>query len=83
MASRPKRGAAVAAARSDVPPAPDIPRPPSFGTWVTTDIDMAEVFEYLNERAVIGTQWQFRKGGVAPAEYERQMQEVALPLWGG
>ncbi|HEX8201726.1 MAG TPA: dihydropteroate synthase, partial [Isosphaeraceae bacterium] len=72
--------AIAAVVRSAVPPAPEIPRPPGYGTWVTTDIDVAEVFEFLNERAVIGTQWQFRKGGVAPAEYERQMQEVALPL---
>ena len=45
-----RKGAAVAVARSKVPPAPDIPRPPGYGTWVTTDIDMGEVFEYLNER---------------------------------
>ena len=37
------------------------------------------MFGFLNERTLFSTQWQFRKNNVAPAEYERQMREVAYP----
>jgi 5-methyltetrahydrofolate--homocysteine methyltransferase len=40
---------------------------------------MREVFGYLNELTLFGTQWGFRKGGVKPAEHARQIAEVARP----
>jgi 5-methyltetrahydrofolate--homocysteine methyltransferase len=63
----------------DLPPAPNVPKAPFLGSRVRTDIDMRDVFRFLNERTLFSTQWQFRKGGVAVAEYERQMTEVATP----
>jgi 5-methyltetrahydrofolate--homocysteine methyltransferase len=65
--------------RSDLPPAPDRPAAPFWGSKVATDIPMADVFRFLNERTLFSTQWQFRKGNADPAEYERQMREVAQP----
>ncbi|VTS00153.1 methionine synthase [Tuwongella immobilis] len=59
--------------------APNLPPAPFFGSKVLTDIDVRDVLQYLNERTLFSTQWQFRKGGVDPREYERQMQEVAIP----
>jgi 5-methyltetrahydrofolate--homocysteine methyltransferase len=56
-----------------------IPKPPFIGSRVVTDIDMNEVFRFLNERTLISTQWQFRKNNVPIKEYERQMREVAYP----
>ena len=50
-----------------------------MGTRVITGIKVEEIFAYINERTLIGTQWQFRKNNVAPADYERQMREVAYP----
>ncbi len=70
---------AKVAGKSNVPPAPNIPAAPFLGSRIRTDIDMREVFRFLNDRTLFSTQWQFKKGGVHPAEYERQMQEVALP----
>jgi len=72
-------GTAVQTGRT-LPPAPDLPKPPFLGTRVVTGIDLAEVFRFINERTLIGTQWQFRKNNVKPAEYERQMRDVAYPL---
>ncbi|MEZ6139238.1 MAG: vitamin B12 dependent-methionine synthase activation domain-containing protein [Zavarzinella sp.] len=40
---------------------------------------MDDIFPFINERTLFSTQWQFRKGGVALAEYERQMREEAYP----
>ncbi len=67
-------------ARSEhVRPAPDRPRPPFFGYQPVNEFDVATVFNYINERTLFSTQWQYRKGGVKPAEYERQMAESARP----
>nr|HMP18704.1 vitamin B12 dependent-methionine synthase activation domain-containing protein [Gemmatales bacterium] len=64
-----------------LPAAPNLPKPPFLGTKVVQNIDIAEVFRFINERTLIGTQWQFRKNHVKPADYERQMKEVAYPLF--
>jgi 5-methyltetrahydrofolate--homocysteine methyltransferase len=71
-----KNGASIT---RTVPPAPNVPPPPFWGSRIRTDIPVEEVFGFLNERTLFSTQWQFRKAGVHPAEYERQMQEVAEP----
>src|SRR5262249_27282870 len=68
------------AERSTVPPPHDIPVPPFLGSRVTAEIDVCDVFRYLNERALISTQWQFRKSGMKPSDYERLMQETVYPL---
>ncbi|MBX7103340.1 MAG: methionine synthase [Gemmataceae bacterium] len=57
----------------------DIPAAPFVGSRVLTDIPVGEVFEFLNERTLFGTQWQFRKNGVPPREYARQMRDIAEP----
>ncbi len=62
-----------------VGPAPNVPAPPFLGSRARTDIRMEDVFPFLNERTLISTQWQFRKNNVRPAEYQRQMREVAYP----
>ncbi|MFO0809497.1 MAG: methionine synthase [Gemmataceae bacterium] len=64
-----------------VPPAPDKPTPAFWGSRVVADIDVRDVFPFLNERTLISTQWQFKKNNVPPAEYERQMREVAYPAF--
>ncbi|MCS6865936.1 MAG: methionine synthase [Gemmataceae bacterium] len=59
--------------------ATDIPRPPFLGSRVRTDFDLREIFNYLNELTLFSTQWQFKKGGIRPAEYAKQIEEVAKP----
>ncbi len=75
----PSKTRVAAARRSELPPAPDRPPAPFWGSKVVTDIPVEEVFAYLNERTLFSTQWQFRKNNVPPAEYARQMREVAEP----
>ena len=61
--------------------APNLPTPPFLGSRVRTDFDMAEVFQFINERTLFSTQWQFRKGKATLEEYERQMNEIAKPAF--
>ncbi len=62
-----------------LPLAKSIPQPTFFGARVRTDIPLAEVYKYINERTLFSTQWQFRKNRVSPKEYQRQMREEAYP----
>ncbi len=62
-----------------LPPAPDIPTPPFLGMRVRRDLDLNEIFKYLNELTLFSTQWQFRKGGVRPEEYRQLIETVARP----
>ena len=63
-----------------LPKSPDIPVPPFLGSRVRTDFDMREVFQYLNELTLFSTQWGFKKGGVKPSEYAKQIAETAEGL---
>ncbi|MGL6096706.1 MAG: vitamin B12 dependent-methionine synthase activation domain-containing protein, partial [Fimbriiglobus sp.] len=62
-----------------LPPAPDLPPPPFLGSRIRTDFDVETIFGYINELTLFSTQWQFVKGGVNPAEYQRQIQSTARP----
>jgi 5-methyltetrahydrofolate--homocysteine methyltransferase len=79
VASRAKKKADGSPRHSTVTPAPDHPTPPFLGTKVRTDFDVKDVFGFLNDLTLFSTQWQFKKGGVKPAEYEKQMRETARP----
>jgi 5-methyltetrahydrofolate--homocysteine methyltransferase len=59
--------------------AKDIPPPPFIGSKTRTDFEMNEVFRYLNELTLFSTQWQFKKGGMNPAEHTKLIEEVAKP----
>ncbi len=72
-------GHAIPTRSPGLPRVADLPIPPFLGSRVRTDFDMIDVFKYLNEITLFGTQWQFRKGGVKPADHARQIAEVARP----
>jgi len=74
-----KNGQSLPARAPNLPRSSEIPVPPFLGSRVRTDFDTNEVFRYLNEITLFGTQWGFRKGGVKPAEHARQIAEVARP----
>lgn len=59
--------------------APNLPKPPFVGRRTRTDFDMKEIFKFLNELTLFSTQWGFRKAGLTPAVYNRQIQEEAQP----
>ena len=62
-------------------PAPDLPVPPFLRGRVRTDFDVNRVFDFFNERTLFSTQWQYRKANLSPAEYEKQMAEIARPAF--
>jgi 5-methyltetrahydrofolate--homocysteine methyltransferase len=63
----------------NLPPSPDLPPAPFWGSRVVTDVRLEEIYGFINERTLISTQWQFRKNNVNPTVYAKQMTDVALP----
>jgi 5-methyltetrahydrofolate--homocysteine methyltransferase len=56
-----------------------IPTPPFWGTRVTENISLDEVFPFVNETALIKGQWQVRKGTKTEAEYKEFLKEKIYP----
>ncbi|MEO0514816.1 MAG: vitamin B12 dependent-methionine synthase activation domain-containing protein, partial [Planctomycetota bacterium] len=74
-------GVAVAmAARSDTPILDDVPTPPFYGSRVVEDLDLDQIYPFINETALFKTQWQFTRGSKDSADYERQLEEEVRPI---
>jgi 5-methyltetrahydrofolate--homocysteine methyltransferase len=67
-------------ARSDVADDVPVPVPPFWGTRVVTDIDLEEVYAYLNTVALFRGQWQIRKGALSDAEYDALLRNRFVPV---
>src|SRR4029453_16446315 len=63
--------------RSDVP----IPAPPFYGSRVVEDINLDEVFGYVNEIALFKGQWQFKQGRMPADEYQTLVKEKVRPIY--
>lgn len=57
-----------------------IPKIPFFGSKVLENIDLNEVFPYINETALIVGQWQFKKGKMSKEEHAKLIQDKAKPV---
>ncbi|HEY9745861.1 MAG TPA: methionine synthase, partial [Oculatellaceae cyanobacterium] len=66
--------------RSDVSENVPIPQPPFWGSRVVTDIDLNDVYPYLNQQALISGQWQVKRGLRSASEHERFVEEKILPI---
>ena len=84
--SRPRGATAVkgdsthtvrSAIRSDVP----IPQPPFYGSRVVDNIDLDEVFGFVNETALFKGQWQFKQGRKPADEYQALVRETVRPIY--
>ena len=61
--------------RRDIP----IPKPPFWGARVVDDLELDEVFRYVNETALIRGQWRVVKGSTSEEEYRRLLETQVLP----
>ncbi|MBS2007681.1 MAG: methionine synthase [Cyanobacteria bacterium SZAS TMP-1] len=56
------------------------PVPPFWGARAVEDFDLREVFQYLNENALIKGQFRVRQGDTPEAEYRGMLEEKVLPV---
>ncbi len=73
--------AATAYVPADVSPAPLIPAPPFWGTRIleTKDLNLREIFGYINRRVLFRGQWQYRRGRRSEEEYRHFVTETVEP----
>ena len=65
--------------RSDVSQNVSIPTAPFFGSRVVEDLDLNEIFKFINETALFKGQWQYKQGRKSKEEYEQIVRETVLP----
>lgn len=57
------------------------PRPPFWGAKLVTDIQLEEIFPYINQTALFRGQWQYRKKNKSDEEYQIILEEKVLPVF--
>jgi 5-methyltetrahydrofolate--homocysteine methyltransferase len=67
--------------RSDVRPDVAIPSAPFFGSKVVDEIDLEDVFSFVNETALFKGQWQFKQGRTPAEEYEAFVRDTVRPIY--
>ncbi|MBU6454228.1 MAG: methionine synthase [Cyanobacteria bacterium REEB67] len=73
-------GANALVSRSDVARGQPISEPPFWGAKTVVDFDLREVFQYINENALIKGQFRVRQGDSSDAEYEAMLNEKVRPM---
>jgi 5-methyltetrahydrofolate--homocysteine methyltransferase len=68
-------------ARSAVSSANPIPLAPFYGSRVIEDIDLDDVFSFVNETALFKGQWQFKQGKRPAEEYEALVRDTVRPIY--
>lgn len=71
-----KSGATIrSGVRTDGP----IPRPPFWGSRIVEDVPLNDVFEYVNEIALIRGQWRVVRGKLSEKDYQKILQDQIYP----
>jgi 5-methyltetrahydrofolate--homocysteine methyltransferase len=69
------------AERSDVATDMVVPTTPFFGDRIVDDIDLDEVYPYINTIALFRGQWQFKKAAMSDDEYQKMLDEQVIPIF--
>ncbi len=67
--------------RSQVSSEVTIPTAPFYGSRVVEDIELDDVFAFINETALFKGQWQFKQGRTPVAEYQALVQNKVRPIY--
>ena len=59
----------------------EIPTAPFYGSRVIEDIDLDDVFAFVNETALFKGQWQFKQGRKTKEEYQKILEETVYPAY--
>jgi 5-methyltetrahydrofolate--homocysteine methyltransferase len=58
-----------------------VPTPPFWGRRVVKGIDLKHVFPFVNPNALFQGQWGLKKGRLSDEEFEKSIEETALPTF--
>ena len=83
-APAPARPASTAPTQATSEPGPlqetDVPSPPFLGSRVQREIDLDEIYPYINTTALFRGQWGFKRGSMDKEEYEESIRTEAEPV---
>jgi 5-methyltetrahydrofolate--homocysteine methyltransferase len=65
--------------RSDVSTDVEIPTAPFYGSKVLENVDLDEVFGFINETALFKGQWQYKQGKSSKEDYQKLLEETVCP----
>ena len=67
--------------KNDVKPASRVPTPPFWGARVVgpEELQLGEIFRYVNKKALFTGQWQYRRGRLSEAEYNDLIEGTVEP----
>lgn len=80
FASTKEAGVAVAE-RSEVARDVEVPDAPFWGTRIVSDIDLEQIYPFINPVALFRTQWQFKKGKMSDADYQAKLEDTVYPIY--
>jgi len=58
-----------------------IPKAPFWGERLVEDLDLDDIYPFINPVALFRGQWGFKKGSMSPDEYKRTLDETVEPLF--
>jgi 5-methyltetrahydrofolate--homocysteine methyltransferase len=58
-----------------------VPTPPFWGRRVVRDLNIRNLFPFINETALFTGQWGLSRGKMTPEEYEQFLDEMARPVF--
>ena len=79
--TREKSTGAPFTGRSDTPLLDSVPTPPFWGSRVVTDLDLKDIYPFVNESALFKAQWQFVRGDKSTAGYNAQLEDQVRPIF--
>jgi len=79
-ASQPPSDVALAT-RSRVARDVPVPTPPFWGDRLVEQLDLEDIYPYINPNALFRGQWGFKPGAMSESEYERLIEETVLPIF--
>ncbi|MEX0876708.1 MAG: methionine synthase, partial [Phycisphaerales bacterium] len=65
--------------RSEVSRENPVPEPPFWGSTVVENLNLRDIFAYINPTALFAIQWQIKRGSRSKAEHEKMLDEIARP----
>jgi 5-methyltetrahydrofolate--homocysteine methyltransferase len=71
----------AAPARSATPVLDRVPAPPFWGNRVVEQVDLDQIYPFVNEAALFKTQWQFVRGDKSTDNYDRQIEDEVRPIF--
>lgn len=73
--------AAKSGVRSDVSRTAPVPTPPFLGSRIVTDLNLNDIYPFINPVALFRGQWQVKKGAKSDAEYDAFIEDEIVPVF--